>query len=494
MRKNHMAPLLLLASFFLTLFTACGKEVGIDPTETTGSGITTLWVVTEETAAHHMNGQTENVIKEFEKEHEDVEIFLDILPIKGEERAVRLQQLRTEIMAGGGPDAYLLPTDYQYFRTDYDPEAELPEPLFLDVEQSMHNGLFTDISAYYDADDTLGKEGLLTTVMDAGTIGEKRFVLPLRYDMPVLYVDTEALEASGLDIGAIESGILGLFDTVLEKGDPQFAADARPIVYYQSMFDLLPELFDYEAGKVKLTADQLMEYLTRLQAVDDLAGSTLPTNACSTNSYINDSERSLSFDRPMQNRHLSLSTAVAAIAQAEKREVTMIPLRATDGDLVAEVTYYAAVGAGCEKPDLAYAFLREFLTEESQWEENRPRSRAKRDSGIYVSSGWPVRSRGAVTYLWNIERESYLGYSFSTGDRISRRRKIITVKLTDSDVPVLEEEIDRVRFRLSNLELDVLKELMWVFWGLDSGPPTDEDIVAAAEKVIQELQWHIDEG
>lgn len=493
MSKIRIASLLLLASLLLSIFTACGKEVVPDPvpdpTETTGSGVTTLWVVTEKTSAHHMNGQMENVIKEFEKEHENVEIFLDILPIKGEERAVRLQQLRTEIMAGGGPDAYLLPTDYDYYRS----EGVLPEPLFLDVEQSMYNGLFTDISTYYDADDTLGKEGLLTTVMDAGTIGEKRFVLPLRYDMPVLYVDTEALKTSGLDIGAIESGILGLFDTALEKGDPQYAADASPYAYYRSMFDLLPELFDYEEGKVKLTVDQLMEYLTRYQAVDNLAGSTLPTVAFSTNSYINDSEYSLSYDRPMQNLHLSSAMSVAAIVQAEKREVTMIPLRATDGDLVAEITYYAAVGAGCEKPDLAYAFLREFLTEESQWEENRPRSRDK-DSGIYASSGWPVRSRGAVSYLWNIVRESYLGSSFSTGDRRMRRRRIITVKLTDSDVPVLEEEIDRVRFRLSNLEVDVLSELMWVVWGVDSGPPTDEDIVAAAEKVIQELQWHIDEG
>ena len=46
-------------------------------------------------------------------------------------------------------------------------------------------------------------------------------------------------------------------------------------------------------------------------------------------------------------------------------------MRALDGDLVANITYYGAVGAGCETPELAYSFLRMFLLEETQWEKNR---------------------------------------------------------------------------------------------------------------------------
>ena len=36
--------------------------------------------------------------------------------------------------------------------------------------------------------------------------------------------------------------------------------------------------------------------------------------------------------------------------------------------ITALVNYYGAVGADCEQPALAYDFLREFLTEDSQWE------------------------------------------------------------------------------------------------------------------------------
>ena len=112
---------------------------------------------------------------------------MDYLPTNEQERAVYLQQLRTEILQGGGPDCYLLSTDNTLILDEPEQYTYVEvEPLFADVGPAMRNGLFYDISLLYDANDSFGKDGLNSRIMDAGMVDGKRYVLPLRYDMPVI--------------------------------------------------------------------------------------------------------------------------------------------------------------------------------------------------------------------------------------------------------------------------------------------------------------------
>lgn len=60
-------------------------------------------------------------------------------------------------------------------------------PLFSDVNQAMRIGLFKDLSALYDDDNELNKAELNQKIMDAGCVGTERYVIPLRYTMPVLF-------------------------------------------------------------------------------------------------------------------------------------------------------------------------------------------------------------------------------------------------------------------------------------------------------------------
>ena len=138
-----------------------------------------LWVVTEQSTWDRMNGQLYVLEKAYEEAHSNVDIKVDYLPTDEQERDVYLQQLRTEILQGGGPDCYLLPTDNtlildepaQYTYVDV-------EPLFSDVDLAMRNGLFYDITELYDADDALSKDALNTKIMDAGVVNGIRYVLP----------------------------------------------------------------------------------------------------------------------------------------------------------------------------------------------------------------------------------------------------------------------------------------------------------------------------
>ena len=165
-----------------------------------------LWVVTEASCSDGMNLQAEIIAKRMEKDNPGLTVELDILPTDPQEREIRLKQLRTKIMAGDGPDVYLLPTggtltqDYRIFESWFLRFREISiAPLFQDVEQAMRSGLFYDIQTYYEADRTLGKDALNSQIMDAGTLGKKRYLFPLRFDIPVLLSDSDQWTSFGLD-------------------------------------------------------------------------------------------------------------------------------------------------------------------------------------------------------------------------------------------------------------------------------------------------------
>ena len=133
---KKLTAILLIFSMCLGLFTACGEdEIPDSPAE--------LWVVTELTDKYGMNDQAQRMIERFNERYPEITVKLDILPTEKEERAVYLNKLRTQIMGGGGPDVYLMPTQ----NSVPDPSSlagghmEI-EPLFWNMNLIMRNGMF----------------------------------------------------------------------------------------------------------------------------------------------------------------------------------------------------------------------------------------------------------------------------------------------------------------------------------------------------------------
>ena len=164
---------------------------------------------------------------------------------------IRLEQLRVEMMAGKGPDIFILPTTVQFHR----------ENLILDVEQAMRNGLFADLSEYYDADDDLGKEVLATEVMDAGVVGGRRYVLPLRYNLPVAYVDEAQFEAIGLSVDLFSSGMINLMDAITATGNPDIITRATNGNFDLYSFNYLSDVVDYDKRQVSISKEELISFL-----------------------------------------------------------------------------------------------------------------------------------------------------------------------------------------------------------------------------------------
>jgi len=501
----------------------------------------TLWVLTEQSTSDGMNLQAKIIAERMEEKYDGLTIHLDILPTDSQEREILLKQLRTQIMAGKGPDVFLLPTgdrltyDYAvgYLR---DTDTVSISPLFADVTQIMRDRLFADLSAYYDSDSDLDKDGLKAEVMDAGVLDGSRYVLPFRYTMPVLMTAPEDWAENGLTLELLGSGVGSLTDTALRQGNTavltglQLPQDAS----------LLPRLFDYEAEKVLVTPEEIASYMRTYQAWKAVAAKSSLALSRQWYEYQIDSimdfgviytEEVLREKRPFEgnfqdfgslqkyiewrmNWHTaglplftcSLASALetAVVSKQAKFETVMLPLGAMDGSVVASVSYYGAVGCGCRQPALAYEFLRQFLTEEFQWDIARPRSNKNVAPSSYkgeaqtrglLESSWPVRAGGAVPYLFDTlkyqEKGAVNHYLEIQSYGISRH--IQSLHMTGDEFPPASFPIDEVRFPVYlkgeesiNYALSLLNE--------EDGTPTDVDIDQLARQVYQNLCYHLGEG
>lgn len=497
-----------------------------------------LWVVTEQSTLDGMNYQVRQAVAAFKNTHSGTTVKIDILPTDEDGRSLYLRQLRTQIMAGGGPDVYLLPTGSTLIlsSTVYDSvkaqETLSVEPLFYDIEQSMRQGVFADLMSYYENDTELHTEGLRQEIMDSGVLRGKRYVLPLRYTMSVLLADHANSFTQTLDLDA---PILELMQQCLSEGNDDLLAG----ICLPTDLSAFPRVFDYDRGELLISAEDIAQYMRIYQQVVAAASPIQTQMVDAVRSFALDHLYEMYhgyFSREKLDAELSLdlrdfnslrsyiligsnwtdqgiplfSTSLTGafdsglLKEGKQLQTETHPIIAQDGSVNASVTYFGAVGAGCDDVSLAYAFLRLFLTEEYQWEQMRPfENEGNRYSVGYVNSGqtigwvensWPVRAMGAAGKLYRTVKHQMNQPDGTTGYR-DRRHEIATgiTEVNDEDMPILQIKIDNVLYPFYQTEEETLHYALSLLNGED-GTPTNEDISKLAQQVYQYLWWNLAEG
>lgn len=496
--------------------------------------MTELWVVTEASKTDGMNYQARMAAEAFEQAHPGITVKLEILELEKEtDRESYLQQLRTQIMAGEGPDVYLLPTgDTVTTGTPTTVNKYTVEPLFADVRQAMASGLFWDLSQWYDADTALHTEELHPDIMAAGCLGDARYVLPLRFDMSVFMVDEDNWTASGMDGQVLEKGLLEIGWETVNRDSTDMAAYGLQL---PEDHRVLPKLYDYETGEMLVTQAQIEDYLRLYQrwkeasarqaeAVDEewarWAFEKYPDNFWNINgSFATKMTEPPEFDITVYDRIRSFENyglywaemgfpvytegteyLTDAILQGKRlREtVSFRILPDTAGQTHALVTYYGAVGSGCSRPDLAYEYLREFLSRENQWDISRPKidwslkgdKPPEMQCYVQIEESWPVRVYGSGEYLWANRQ-----YQLHNGS--GKNRRILGTAgenvLSEEDFAVVTAPIDVVEFPFAQAEGESLSDALEQL-NEEDGTPTSADIESIAREVYENLWWHLAEG
>ncbi len=503
----------------------------------------TLWVVTEESTSDGMNYQAKEIAQRMEEEYEGLTIKIDILPTEEEEREIVLKQLRTKIMAGNGPDVYLLPTG-NALTLDYPENSHRKtrtiqiEPLFLDVTQATQNGLFADLQTYYALDESLGIDALNATIMNAGVLSGRRYILPLRYDIPAIFTAPNQWENYGITEEIMTTNAAALTDRILNQANDRNIAASFQL---PTDLSLLSNPFDYSTETILITPQEIanymrvyqewnsqfdaslaalldeareryLSYVTRIELLElhkaeiseYYTGRSIFSNL---GEYFRQDVHWSTFGLPVYTGGMedALRTVVverlSSFIEDGQLNLTMYPLRTQNGTVAANVTYWGAVGSSCSKVDIAYAYLREFLAEDYQWDIYRPQTTKRPFVNNYesqcdgfVENSWPVRTAGSVPYMLSTLQYQERGLTASNrkvSDYLGRQLQII--ELIDADFPPLQWEIDEVRFPITLTGEDSMEYALSLLNEPD-GTPTDVDIDALAEKVWQNLWWHLAEG
>nr|WP_300851032.1 extracellular solute-binding protein [uncultured Acetatifactor sp.] len=446
-----------------------------------------------------------NVMFYFQELHPDVRIEIEYLPTDQEEREAFIKQRRVAMMAGKDvPDIYLMPTS-SLAAMSYEPM----EPLFKDVAQTMRNNWFADISGLYNGDTELHTEELNKAVMDAGTIGGARYVLPLGYEMPVYITRKDLLDDAGIDRERLNAGVDSMIDTFIElreQGDPRWAASSY--FGYGLDLSLLPKACDYEKEEVLIDSKQVENLLLDLAEDSRItaeewqkrkdAGETIPGRTFHAESYFlsspKDTSTAFAVDEDYPGSCSPMSEIIDAVGCGKSmgHEMEVIPVRATDGTLNAEITYWGAIGAGCENKKLAYEFLRLFLTPEVQHE-----GQLKSKTNIYEMNfklvkdaltgpfpGWPVRYKGFAKNRWSRELD---GIRAINSGNSQKKEALLGVTVDDSDLPFLDVPIDNARF-ISSVDEEFYQ------YTENFADYTQADAAKAANEFIRNVSYHLAEG
>ncbi len=445
-----------------------------------------------------------NVMYYFRELHPDVKIEIEYLPTDEEEREAFIKQRRVAMMAGKDvPDIYLMPTS-SLAAMSYEPM----EPLFKDVAQTMRNNWFADISGLYNGDTELHTEELNKAVMDAGTIGGARYVLPLGYEMPVYITRKDLLDDAGIDRERLNAGVDSMMDTFIElreQGDPRWAAGSH--FGYDLALSLLPKVCDYEAEEVLIESKQVENLLLDLAEYSRIAheewqksvdAGAIVGRTFSATSYLysspKDTSTAFAVDEDYPGCCSPMSEIIDAVGCGKSmgQEMEIIPVRATDGTLNAEITYWGAIGAGCENKKLAYEFLRLFLTPEVQHE-----GQLKTQANTYEMNfklvkddltgpfpGWPVRYKSFAESRWAREQDFFKAVQSGNSQR---KEALLGVTVDDSDLPFLDMPIDNARF-ISSVDEEFYQ------YTENFADYTQADAAKAANEFIRNVNYHLAEG
>ena len=427
-----------------------------------------LWVLSINSGTGRI---IQSIAKQFEEENPDVKIRITNGPENGEETGVWLEQIRTQIMAGEGPDIFLLPAE----------NISAASPI-QDVNQFMRAGLCLDITDYYDKDEELPKSGFANAVMDTGVVDGTRYVLPLWFNFPVIYADVQQLKAHDLTVEDLQNGISSLADLsqTLEPG----AIDSDYGEWFFNVYwmNLLSQLIDYEAQEVILEKAELVAYLEDYRALAAY-GISFSRYTTEISSYVgNDSFWT------KNGQYIFLGTLGglvqnSRIAKAEGIELAAIPMRASDGSLIANISYYGAIGANTKHPDVAYEFLRQFLLEQTQW---------KPTLEEMLEFGWPVLLEGSGPALDAAILDSIRG-NHASDDAKKRNMAIHDAQMSEEDFAILYTQPTAVRF-LPAAQWDYMVEIESKL-NIRSNPDAmSVDVEALADEILQELTWEVAEG
>ena len=357
-------------------------------------------------------------------------------------------RIRTEVMAGNGPDIFILPTwEVGQYWDDAGNKLEHKEPLFPDVEDAMRNRTFLPLDDYIAKSKIFNMEDHREIIMEAGKVNGQQMVLPLLFKFKIELLDGAQMQNPDFTYIDFESYVNSAEDSV-----------HATMGYGSTWFNyVLSDYVDYENEKLNITKEELIHNL-------ELSWKALEHNNENWISYANED-----FD------FSSLDDYFFYAWNNSEGQAVPVYIPNDKGGITANVAVYAAINANTEHPEEAFKVLELLFSENIQSEsgiysEEKALNMYKgwRPDNMFGTSGWGT----LVTH-----KNAYSG----------------PVMYNAEDIDELISKINCVRFtsEFDCILCDTVDSFAYIYYGPDRDKGPDFD--AIAEALIKDMEMRLAE-
>ena len=344
----------------------------------------------------------------------DVEV--EVLPDSGNEREVALERIRTEIMAGRGPDLFII----RCYRGLNARDLMFPIP-----EKAMANGLFLPLDEYIENAQFMEWEKNTKVIMDAGRDEYGQQMIPLTYTMPLTFYRTEDIpgvkpekDTTWQDMLSDESGVLTTAATWRHYGLTEYRFMDSEDNYIEY---ILGDFADFKSDTLLFTEEELLTRVTELIETDKAyAAGEIPEAPAHYQTRMH-----VGYDRGPQTGYYS-TLDIRDLSPESYRGIkyndvqTMIPIYSDDGGVTATVSSFAAINANTKRAEDAFFILDLFLSR--YWQQRHPLytlffSRGQAGVPVYedlMRLECPIEYMeytGSIPYTFYLTNENYAEYS-----------------------------------------------------------------------------------
>ena len=432
---KKLALLLTVCLLAWSAFAGCQTQETPPPQESEGSAVSASSTAQEgdpvvlciEDSFEQDAYELENYLKAtgVETEYE----FL-VLPDNTEDRETELTRLRTEIMAGEGPDAFILNATIPGYVTDLS-TMEPTEALFPNVEKSMYSHLFLDVEEMVQNSETIDLANCNPTVMDVGVTSGGRFLLPLTYTFSVHIFDTAHLNDPNFTFTSLEE---------LLQSDEESLKGTLAWGSFRLFPDCLDPLVDYEGQNLLVTREAMQQAVEQADALVDLQDETYSESPLVYQSGTGISMYSL----------LGLSS--------EDTEYTFFPVPNRNGGVTAAVTFYAAINANAAYPQEAFDFIELLYSEELFTEQGFE------VNGFHYGTTFSYGNHGGLSVSIPVKDEIFFQY-------------LESYDILPGTMASLRKAVERIDSAKVYSDLDLAIYQMYNTWRYDRPEETLEELV-----------------
>lgn len=331
-RFCRFTALLLCVLMVLCALGGCkGKDSAPTTVVFTEDGEKELPLVTVLVDVTWISDNLQNILREIPGSDREFHLAVEMLTREAPQRANRLTELRTELMAGKGPDVFLI--DQANTVTMMGMDGKPMGAVFQFPEQAMAHKVFLPLDDYMKSAQLTDFSRQLPVIMEAGRNEEGQQLLPMGYNITMnSFAEKFADEDIATREAMLSSGSLAL----------EFFASMG-----YNRLDYFGQEADFEAEKLNFTEEELLEEakLWRNWREKFQAGEY---------DSIPDEDKGMS------------KLSMGAFGGGDR---TLVPARNRDGGITAYIEAFGAINRNTPYPDYSFLVLDKLCSKSVQSQE-----------------------------------------------------------------------------------------------------------------------------